>query len=566
MTRQFISQSSFSLRPSLRPFLCPFLCLLLGLAVLSLFARADAQAQTLRNRVTYPRSDVTFDTVAITFPNEEKAKLPMLGTDRFNSLKGTATVERDKGKAVTLVKLDIGRLPHPSQVCQACGTYIVWAVTPEGQFDNLGEFRKRSSHTFDGWFGSDMETATRHQTFSLIITAEPYYLVSSPSRNVVATNADPSAGEHANNLKVERNQINFSGDSDFDNKIVSPSPAVESADKKFPIELRQARFALEIANYYQGNKYDPKTYRAAEATYNEALNGYSSSMNLETIRSLADLAIRQADMARRRAISLAKAERERKQLQDRDDALAALDLSLKEKERSVKEAESAKELLSGKNRQLLSDLTSARERATQLESSVASLQTANANLKTSVESLSAEKARLEASVHDLTARSQETAKCGADINEINLKNRDRVGREFRLSQGDLGVVLSVPDRVFSVQQPTVIAPQFLLKLDLLADYLKSLSNPVVIETFGQGCGSPNACQTVTETWAQTLAQYLIAQGVAQSRITPVGRGLVGSDPSPQRGRKSAGVGAAPASFPQVKITIRNDAPSPSSAK
>src|SRR5207249_893287 len=254
--------------------------------------------------------------------------------------------------------------------CQACGTYVVWAVTPEGQFDNLGEFRKRNSHTFDGWFGSDVETATRHQVFSLIITAEPYYLVSSPSRNVVATNADPSAGERGNNLKVERNLINFSGDSDFDNKIVSPSPAVESADKRFPIELRQARFALEIANYYQASKYDPKTYQAAEATYHEAMQGYSSSMDLETLRGLADLTIRQADMARRRTISLAKSEKERKQLQDRDDALAALDLSLREKERSIKEAESAKELLSGKNRQLLSEVTSSREKIGQLEANL----------------------------------------------------------------------------------------------------------------------------------------------------------------------------------------------------
>ena len=75
-----------------------------------------------------------------------------------------------------------------------------------------------------------------------------------------------------------------------------------------------------------------------------------------------------------------------------------------------------------------------------------------------------------------------------------------------------------------MQQPTVIAPQSLLKFEVLADYLKALSNPILIETFGQNCGTPNACQTVTDTWAQTLAGYLSAQGVPPGRITAVGRG------------------------------------------
>ena len=118
MTRQIIWQPTFSLR------------LRLSLIALSLLASLAVHAQTLRSRVTYPRSDVTIETVAVTFPNDEKTKIGMLGTDRFNNLKGSAVVERDKGKAVSLIKIDIGRLPHPSQVCQACGTYIVWAVTP----------------------------------------------------------------------------------------------------------------------------------------------------------------------------------------------------------------------------------------------------------------------------------------------------------------------------------------------------------------------------------------------------------------------------------------------------
>src|SRR5215831_3831643 len=362
-------------------------------------------AQAIRSRVTYPQSDITLGVTAITFPNDERTRIGLLGTSQFNNLKGTAIMSREKGKAVTLVKLDIGRLPQPAQVCQACATYVAWAITPEGQADNLGEFRKRGSHTLDGWFGSDMETATRHQTFSVIVTAEPYYLVASPSRNVVATNTDPASTEAGGGIKVERNTISFSGESDVDNKIVSPSHASEAADKKFPVELREARFALEIARFYQASRFDAKTYNAAEASFNEAQHRYQQNAPLEQILPLADLAIRQADMARRRATSLARADKDRQQIQDRDDAFAALEVTLKEKDRSLKDSEGARREAADRNRQLEADLANARDRASHAETSLATVQSTNTRLQSQVDSLVAEKARLEATVNDMGSRS-----------------------------------------------------------------------------------------------------------------------------------------------------------------
>jgi outer membrane protein OmpA-like peptidoglycan-associated protein len=191
----------------------------------------------------------------------------------------------------------------------------------------------------------------------------------------------------------------------------------------------------------------------------------------------------------------------------------------------------------------------------QLEATAANLQSANANLRTNLEATSAEKTRLETRLAEITDKCTQSVKCITDIEAINTKNRDRVSREFKLDQGELGIVLSLSDRLFTTEQPTVIASQSLLKLDLLADYLVPLNNQILIETFGQGCGTSAACQAVTETWAQTLAQYLMAQGIPQSRITAVGRGTMGVPQQPPRSRR----GAAPAaSFSQVKITLRNE--------
>jgi outer membrane protein OmpA-like peptidoglycan-associated protein len=517
-------------------------------------ASAFCYAQAIRNRVTYPQSDITLDVTAITFPNDERIKVGLLGTAQFNNLKGTAIMSREKGKSVTLVKLDIGRLPQPAQVCQACATYVAWAVTPEGQADNLGEFRKRGSHTLDGWFGSDMETATRHQTFSVIVTAEPYYLVASPSRNVVATNTDPASSEGGGSIKVDRNTISFSGDSDVDNKVVSPSPASEAADKKFPVELREARFALEIARFYQAGRFDARTYNAAEASFKEAQHRYQQNAPLEQVLPLADLAVRQADMARRRATSLARADKDRQQIQDRDDAFAALELTLKEKDRNLKDSEGARREVADRNKQLEADLANARDRASHAETTLAAAQSTNARLQSQVDSLVAEKSRLEATVNDMGSRSNQATKCIGDVEDANKRNRDRVSREFKVSKSDQGFVLSLPEHLFAIQQPNVILPQALLKIDLLADYLKPLNNQITIETFATGCG--NSCQELTDTWARTLAEYLEAQGVSRQRITATGRGQVGGSTAAQRNR--AKPAAVSGDYPQMRVTIREE--------
>src|ERR1044071_2925758 len=102
-------------------------------------------------------SDVTFDTIAMTYPQGKKIKIPIIGTERFaKNIKGEAIMERRK--SVTLIQINIGRLPPPSQVGPAFTTYVIWAITPEGIADNLGEYRQRDNETLDNWLGSEVNT------------------------------------------------------------------------------------------------------------------------------------------------------------------------------------------------------------------------------------------------------------------------------------------------------------------------------------------------------------------------------------------------------------------------
>jgi outer membrane protein OmpA-like peptidoglycan-associated protein len=504
--------------------------------LLSIALNTVAPAQAPRSRVIQPRGDVTLEAVAVTYPNDTRTRVEMLGTAQFNMIKGRAEVERGKGRMTSAIKIDIGRLPHPSQVCGSCATYIAWAVTPEGQTDNLGEFRKRRSFLedlTDPWFGSELETTTRHQTFSLLITAEPYYLVASPSRYVIVMNA-----ASANGASSRPNLISFSGDSDFDNKIVSPMPATESADKKFPIELRQARIALEIAHFYEADRLDPKTYQLAESSYNQALKRHTARTGSnEELLSEADLAIRLADIARRRATSLARAEKERAQMLQRDEALATLEISMRESDARNRELESSlrirgEELRAarGENTRLNSDLVRLREQNAAWEHKFNAAQTdLNARLAAALQ----EKTRLEAQVSELTSRADQGSKCTTDVVEINQRSRERVSREFNVTQGATGIQLSLSERIFAAARSTEIAPSQLLRLEVLSDYLRSLGKPVLVETYAQGCGSPAACRTLTESYAEAMVEYLEQQGVPAALIKSAPRGPARSAVSPQ---------------------------------
>jgi len=57
-------------------------------------------------------------------------------------------------------------------------TYVLWAISPEGNPNNLGELILDASK-------GKLQVTTNLQTFAMIVTAEPYFAVSFPSEVVV---------------------------------------------------------------------------------------------------------------------------------------------------------------------------------------------------------------------------------------------------------------------------------------------------------------------------------------------------------------------------------------------
>src|SRR5687768_10807700 len=116
----------------------------------------------------FGQADVARRTTAITYPLDETVQVQFRGTTRFPRMKGEAKVRRT-GRSGTRVELSVDKMPRPFELGAGYATYVVWAISPTGQADNLGEIKRSTL----GFIDSKVNVTTPLQTFALIVTAEP---------------------------------------------------------------------------------------------------------------------------------------------------------------------------------------------------------------------------------------------------------------------------------------------------------------------------------------------------------------------------------------------------------
>ena len=101
-------------------------------------------------------------------------------------MKGEGRIKRTS-KNGTEIEVTVSKMPRPFELGAGFATYVLWAISPDGQVDNLGEIKRRGTFEFD----SKISVTTPLQTFALIITAEPHFLVRRPSQAIMLENLSP---------------------------------------------------------------------------------------------------------------------------------------------------------------------------------------------------------------------------------------------------------------------------------------------------------------------------------------------------------------------------------------
>ena len=225
-------------------------------------------------------------------------KIDFRGTALLPEARGEATVESKQG----VIKIDarMEKLQPATKFGPEYLTYVMWAITPEGRATNVGEVLLNGDKT-------KLDATTELQSFGLIVTAEPYFAVTQPSDVVVMENFvrhDTTGTIEEVDAKYEllqRGQYTLN---------VNPADIKpQQLSSKVPLELYEARNAVQIARWTGAEKYAPDTFRKAVQGLENGEGYLTGKAGRKPIGTVAREAVQMAEDAR--IITVKKIDEER---------------------------------------------------------------------------------------------------------------------------------------------------------------------------------------------------------------------------------------------------------------
>jgi outer membrane protein OmpA-like peptidoglycan-associated protein len=214
-------------------------------------------------------------------------KIDFEGTPLLPEARGEARVQSKQGNIA--IEAEFRGLQPATSYGPEYLTYVMWAVTPEGRTTNLGEVLLNGSN-------SKLNVTTELQSFGLIVTAEPYFAVTQPSDVVVIENvirADTRGTIEQVDAKYElmkRGQY-----------TLNVNPAEIKAvrlDRKTPLELYEARNAVQIARWTGAQQYAGETFQKAVQDLEQGETDLTRNAGRKPIATAAREAVQMAEDAR----------------------------------------------------------------------------------------------------------------------------------------------------------------------------------------------------------------------------------------------------------------------------
>jgi outer membrane protein OmpA-like peptidoglycan-associated protein len=422
------------------------LTMLAGVAALALVALARTAA-----------AGTVVDLVGVTYPEGKKITLPFAKTavaPKAATLAGK--VKMEKGQVE--INLAWDKMEPAVLFAGNITTYAVWAVTRDGRPENLGELPVREKKSGDAVFH------TGKTNFALVVSAEVLPGTLQPSEIWLFTSGKVDEKSTAKNWDFQVDTTH-----PFQALMRPGNPSIAemtyAAKGAEPIELQQARKALELADELKVATVAPKELEAAKTQYAQATNSAGKGGSTKMV----------VDYSRRAVDNAGTAVRIKLQ--------AMLDEKLAAEAAARRAAEE-------KKRQ---ELEAAKARAAAAE---------------------AEKAKAEAEVARMKAE-QEQLKAGL---------RDAVGSYMQVEETARGLVVNMADIVFDVNKATLKkeAQGALAKVSAILSVFPKLQ--LRAEGFTDTTGKEELNMKLSAERARTVAGFLASQGIAAERITHAGYG------------------------------------------
>jgi outer membrane protein OmpA-like peptidoglycan-associated protein len=499
-------------------FLC-WLCISLLAASVAAQDQTAAQEQPGQGNQAVPASDVITKSVAAVgyLVGGGSTKVDLKGTDLMPPASGQAKVEIKSKAGKTNVDAEVKALKRPSSFGSEFLTYVLWVVTPEGRTSNIGEvlINKNGDGT--------LSATTPAQTFSLIVTAEPYFAVRVPSEMVVLQ-SEPRKDTKGKIVPVteyklmKRDQYEKMG-----------NPLALTLDPKVPLEMYEARNAVEIAKARGSDKYAPEILSKAQASLQVAENALASKADKNDIISAARETAQFSEDAR--AFSAQRQEEERI-AQERD--AAAAEATAQAEAKAAADATEAKrqadEAAAEAKRHADAEAAEAKRQAD--EAAVEAKRQADAEAaeaKHQADEAAAE-AKRQADTElaaQQAANAQEQAALEQSEREKQLLRQrllEQFNRVLPTTDTPAGLVVNMADVLFDTGKSDLRAPAREALAKLSGIILNYPSLQLAIEGHTDSVGSTEYNQALSEKRADTVRDYLVSQGVDASKLSAQGLG------------------------------------------
>ena len=227
--------------------------LLLGLSGSPVSGQASSvPQQTPVASVDYQSTPDRFVLQVLTMTYDKRSTgVTFSATERLPGSSGQAKVEQKKG--VTEIEIELDEMKPAWSFGGDFNTYLLWAVSPEGQTDNLGEFILNGNR-------SKLNVSTRMDTFGLIVTAEPHFMVDQPSPFVVLVNRDPGTSMRRPSQLVQLERAHQNPQYRFERESLRNVPEVHGGVSS---ALRQAHVAVLLADASGAGRLAPDELREA---------------------------------------------------------------------------------------------------------------------------------------------------------------------------------------------------------------------------------------------------------------------------------------------------------------
>ena len=443
--------------------------------------------------LTAPAIALEVSLSTVQFPEKQSIEVGFGATSRAPRAEVSAEVEARE--AQTTVKITFKKMRPAVLFAGDVTSFVVWAVTRDGKYENLGEL----------WVREDDGTETYStglKEFAMIITAEPHAMVDDPSELLVFFSKAPEKPKGSRVTPVQ-----------FGRFAPAPKYGVESIANidytgETPLVLLQAQKAYELAQRAGAEAYAAGLMREARITLAQANSLAAASGRA---KEMVDFSRRTVSLSSE-AMRATKRRVEEKELEQRIAARKAEMDALETRARSAEATATAAK----------TDLEQTRAQKAAIESDMARLNQEKTGLERAKMTLEGQKAQLEGQKAELEGQKNQLEK---QKSELSQRLQGALSQVAETKSSARGFIVNLPDILFDLNQATLKQEAKITIAKLSGILLLMPELNLRIEGHTDATGSAAYNMTLSQKRADSVLSFLGENGIAAERMKAVGYGL-----------------------------------------